>query len=137
MILLQLSRLTFMTVPIIVVFTKFDLFVEGLNKGTGSPESAERYFQENYGPLFETSTKKIAGQVPYTVVASTFYSCSSVCFAHIDISVLVSLPATLQRLVEMTDRSIRVDMPSPSSANPDGKIVSSIRQLSIIDHSQD
>ncbi|KAF8351827.1 kinase-like domain-containing protein [Amanita rubescens] len=88
-------------VPIIVVFTKFDLFVEGLNKGTGSPESAERYFQENYGPLFETSTKKIAGQVPYTVVA-------------------ISLPATLQRLVEMTDRSIRVDMPSPSSANPDG-----------------
>ncbi len=88
-----------MTVPIIVVFTKFDLFVEGLNKGTGSlgmgdgsPESAERYFQENYGPLFETSTKKIAGQVPYTVVASTFYSCLG-CFIRIDGRFRVSFAA--------------------------------------------
>lgn len=72
-----------MTVPIIVVFTKFDLFIKGLNKGMnglgdGTPESAERYFKENYGPLFETSTKKIAGEVPYTVAASTFYSYSRV-----------------------------------------------------------
>jgi hypothetical protein len=63
-------------VPIIVVFTKFDLFVASLSRrsagrGKISLEFAETRFQNEHGQAFE---KAISGKIPYTTVASTFSS---------------------------------------------------------------
>ena len=74
--------LTVTTVPIIVVYTKFDLFMANnqrrgkgnTGKGDGSLESAEKYFYEKHSQLFAKSTKNIEGQIPYTVVSSAFMS---------------------------------------------------------------
>jgi hypothetical protein len=64
-------------VPIIIVFTKLDLLVaklkRGVARGKDSQASAEKYFNEQYGPVIE-KTKITAGQVPYTLVSSTFTS---------------------------------------------------------------
>jgi hypothetical protein len=65
-------------VPIIIVFTKLDLLVaklgrRGVARGKNSLESAEKYFKENYGPVIE-KTKHMAGQLPHTLVSSTFMS---------------------------------------------------------------
>jgi hypothetical protein len=56
-----------MIVPIIVVFTKFDLFIDSLNKaGTeqGKVKLAEKKFKERYGKVFENATQ-------YALVSST------------------------------------------------------------------
>ena len=72
--------LIMMAVPIIVVYTMFDLFMGNLGRnkghpgGDGSYEFAVKNFDEKYGQQFKTSTKNIEGNVPYTVVASTFAS---------------------------------------------------------------
>lgn len=65
------SGLTIAIVPIIVVYTKVDLVLP-----RGRQVSAESYFKERCGQSFETSTRNIEGQIPYTAVAST--SCSEV-----------------------------------------------------------
>ena len=67
------------TVPIIVVFTKFDLFVASLSRrsagrGKISLDVAETRFQNEHGQAFEKATHNIAGKIPYTTVASTFSS---------------------------------------------------------------
>lgn len=84
------SGLTMTIVPIIVVYTKFDLIIPTRSKGKACSRkegdcqgSAESYFKERYGKLFEASTKNIEGQIPYTAVASTFWS-------HISASTLTS-----------------------------------------------
>jgi hypothetical protein len=66
-----------MIVPIIIVYTQFDLFVAGLSgpksgqpKVDYSQEAAEKHFHEKYGQVFQTST----GQIPYTVVSGMFAS---------------------------------------------------------------
>ncbi|KAF8334405.1 hypothetical protein F5887DRAFT_1285910 [Amanita rubescens] len=91
----RIFRLNQRKVPMIVVYTKFDLFM--VNdwhrrewKGDGSLESAEKYFNEKYGQLF---TKNIEGQIPYTIV-SKFQ------------------PETLLRLVETTRQNIRAESAS-------------------------
>jgi len=76
----SLSRflLIVITVPIIVVYTKFDLFMANNqrrgkgNTGKGDLESAEKHFYDKYGQLFAKSTKNIEGRVPYTIVSSAF-----------------------------------------------------------------
>ncbi len=80
----SLSRflLIVITVPIIVVYTKFDLFMANnqrrgkgnTGKGDGSLEVAEKYFYEKYSQLFAKSTKNIEGSIPYTIVSSAFVS---------------------------------------------------------------
>ena len=67
------------TVPIIVVFTKFDLFVASLSRrsagrGKISLEVAETRFQSEHGQAFEKATHNLSGKIPYTTVASTFLS---------------------------------------------------------------
>ncbi len=72
--------LTVITVPIIVVYTKFDIFIENnLREGKNSTrrancslESAAKYFNEKYDRSFRKSTKNIGGEIPYTVVTSRF-----------------------------------------------------------------
>ena len=70
-------------VPIIIVYTQFDLFVAGLSRPkNGQPkvdysqEAAEKHFHEKYGQQFQTSTRNIDGpnQIPYTFVSGTFAS---------------------------------------------------------------
>ena len=79
----SLSRLLLIviTVPIIVVYTKFDLFMANnqlrgdgnIRKRGDSLESAERYFySEKYSQLLVEPTKNIDGQIPYTIVSSAF-----------------------------------------------------------------
>lgn len=72
------------TVPIIVVFTKFDLFVASLangKKGKINLEFAEKRFKNKHGQAFEKATRKILGKIAYTTVASTFMHVSDdVCF---------------------------------------------------------
>ena len=69
-------RLTATTVPIIVVYTKFDL-VGSLDKsGVGKSEEGkaftERNYKKKYGRVIERSMKSVAPrQIPYTVVTST------------------------------------------------------------------
>ncbi|KAF8351862.1 hypothetical protein F5887DRAFT_1068257 [Amanita rubescens] len=79
-------------VPIIVVFTKFDLFIAGLSRRSRRKESismevAEKKFRDEHGVAFEKATQNISGKIPYTTVA-------------------ISIPNTLQRLVEITMQSI-------------------------------
>ena len=68
-------------VPIIVVYTKFDLFMANLRrnkngtwKGDTTQEDAEKHFNEKYGQPFVLSTKDVwgPGRIPYTVASSTF-----------------------------------------------------------------
>lgn len=72
-----------MIVPTIIVYTQFDLFVAGLCRPkTGQPkvdcsqEAAEKHFHEKYGQQFQISMRNTdgPGQIPYTVVSSTFAS---------------------------------------------------------------
>jgi len=67
-------------VPIIVVFTKFDLFVDSLGKqsageGKNNLELAEEDFKERYDQAFERSTEDVGGHVPYVLVTSKFNFC--------------------------------------------------------------
>ena len=62
-------------VPIIIVFTKFDLFItelgeESMGKEKTSQEFAEREFKERYGQIFEKLTRDISSKIPYALVAS-------------------------------------------------------------------
>lgn len=73
-----LYGLIVLIVPIIVVYTKFDLFIvnlrrnkNGVGKSDSNPETAEQFFNEKYGQTFESSTKDV-GQIPYTVASSRF-----------------------------------------------------------------
>jgi hypothetical protein len=66
-------------VPIIVVFTMFDLFVWNLGLGEKSTgkgkidlELAEENFKERYGEVFQRSTMITAGEIPYALVTCTF-----------------------------------------------------------------
>ena len=63
-------------VPIVVVFTKFDLFVAKLEKNAGEGkidlELAEENFKERYGEVFQRSTMITAGEIPYALVTCTF-----------------------------------------------------------------
>ena len=68
-------------VPIIVVYTKFDLFMVKLRRNKNgtwnsdtTQEDAEKNFNEKYGQSFASSTKDVwgLGQIPYTVASSTF-----------------------------------------------------------------
>ena len=73
------SGLTMSTVPIIAVFTKFDLFVASLakrskEKGEINVEFAEERFKRKHSQAFEKATHDILGKAPYTTVASTFTS---------------------------------------------------------------
>ena len=73
------SGLTMSTVPIIIVFTKFDLFVAQLNMQRGgkdkiSLESAERNFKEEHSQALEKWMNNISSQIPYNVAASMFVS---------------------------------------------------------------
>ena len=70
------SGLTMSTVPMIIVFTKFDLFVARQCGGKDdiSVEFAERKFKEEHSQAFEKWTKNISGQIPYNVAASRFVS---------------------------------------------------------------
>ena len=66
-----------MTVPIIVVITKFDLYVAGLQrrfmKKKISYQSAEEDFNKKYGPQFgKNSITK--GLIPHVLVSSMFIS---------------------------------------------------------------
>ncbi|KAF8685409.1 hypothetical protein AX14_003999, partial [Amanita brunnescens Koide BX004] len=78
-------------VPIIVVFTKFDLFVASLARRSAGRkvnlEVAETRFKSEHGQAFEKATNNLSGRIPYTTVA-------------------ISMPDTLQRLVEITMQSI-------------------------------
>lgn len=72
---ISIPGLPMMIVPIIIVYTQFDLFVAELSGLKGdqpkvdcSQKAAEKHFHEKYGQVFQTST----GQIPYTVVSSTF-----------------------------------------------------------------
>ena len=60
-------------VPIIVVFTKFDLFVEKLNEGKDkiNLEFAEERFKDEHSREFEKWT---SSQIPYNVTTSTSVS---------------------------------------------------------------
>jgi hypothetical protein len=67
-------------VPIIVVYTKFDLFIVNLRRNKNNAgkrdttnEAAEMHFNEKYGQSFASSTKDVwgPGQIPYTVASST------------------------------------------------------------------
>ena len=67
------------TVPVIVVFTKFDLFVASLAKWGGKKgkinlEFAEKRFKSKHGQAFEKATHNMLGKISYTTVASTFIS---------------------------------------------------------------
>ena len=64
--------------PIIVVFTKFDLFVASLARRSAGRkvnlEVAETRFKSEHGQAFEKATNNLSGRIPYTTVASTFTS---------------------------------------------------------------
>ncbi len=71
--------LTVTTVPIIVVFTKFDLFIAALSRRSRGKEKismdvAEKKFRDEHGVAFEKTTQNISGKIPYTTVASMFTS---------------------------------------------------------------
>ena len=62
--------------PIIVVFTKFDLLIASLNK-TGTEQGkvqklAEKKFNERCSKIFENATKNDLNQIQYALVSSTF-----------------------------------------------------------------
>jgi len=58
-------------VPIIVVYTKFDLRAERLDED--GKEFTELSFKEKYGQKIEQRTKHcVMRQIPYTVVTSIF-----------------------------------------------------------------
>jgi hypothetical protein len=64
-------------VPIVVVVTKFDLFVAKLENGSSGKgeinlELAEEKFKERYDEVFQRSTMINADQIPYVLVTSTF-----------------------------------------------------------------
>ena len=68
-------------VPIIVVYTMFDLFEvilrrdeNGVVTSDVAQEAAEKHFNEKYGQSFALSTKDVGGpgQIPYTVASSMF-----------------------------------------------------------------
>ncbi|KAF8331196.1 hypothetical protein F5887DRAFT_1287007 [Amanita rubescens] len=86
-------------VPIIVVFTKFDLFIACLSRRNRGKENismdlAEKKFRDEHGVAFEKATQNISGKIPYTTVA-------------------ISMPNTLHWLVEITMQSI-AESPGPS-----------------------
>jgi hypothetical protein len=65
-----------MTVPIIVVVTKFDLYVAGLQRRSGtmtkiSYQSAEDDFKKEFDQTFDKSMSE--GQIPYALVSSMFF----------------------------------------------------------------
>ncbi|KAF8716708.1 hypothetical protein AX14_012230 [Amanita brunnescens Koide BX004] len=91
-------------VPIIVVITKFDLYVAGLQrrfmKKKISYQSAEEDFNKKYGPQFgKNSITK--GLIPHVLVSKTQFD-------------------TFQRLVQITRESIRTETPGVSSGHGRG-----------------
>ena len=66
-----------MTVPIIVVFTKFDLYVAGLQRRSGTKDKISYQFAEDdfKKELDHTFYKSMSeGQIPYALVSSMFLS---------------------------------------------------------------
>ena len=67
-----------MTVPIIVVFTKFDLYVAGLQRRSGTTDkisfqTAEDDFKKEFDHNFDKKSMS-EGQIPYALVSSMFLS---------------------------------------------------------------
>ncbi|KAF8335238.1 hypothetical protein F5887DRAFT_614117 [Amanita rubescens] len=84
-------------VPIIIVFTKFDLFIANVSKGkAGNDKSKMELATKAFKERFKKSLKKIKYQISYTLVS-------------------VSLPQTLQQLVKVTMKSLAVEIPIPLS----------------------
>ncbi|KAF8329053.1 hypothetical protein F5887DRAFT_120086 [Amanita rubescens] len=73
------------TVPIVVVFTKFDLYMERLEQD--GLKLAEILFKRNYDQILENLTESMACQIPYALVT-------------------ISQPETWQKLVEITMQRI-------------------------------
>lgn len=72
--------------PIIVVFTKLDLFLAKLErrgeiKGRGNLEGAEGIFREKYNKIFEKSTKNMGGHIPYALVTTSTFAPAIILFA--------------------------------------------------------
>jgi hypothetical protein len=64
------------TVPIIVVITKYDLYVASLRRRTGmedtiSYRSAEVIFKQTFGHKFDNNNIS-RGQIPYALVSGMF-----------------------------------------------------------------
>ncbi len=71
--------------PIIVVFTKLDLFLAKLErrgeiKGKGNLEVAEGIFREKYNKIFEKSTKNMGGHIPYSLVTTGTFAPATILF---------------------------------------------------------
>ncbi len=63
------------SVPIIVVITKFDLYIAGLSKrgklkGPNISEAAEQLFKQTFGHKFEKGGVSQDRPIPYALVAS-------------------------------------------------------------------
>jgi hypothetical protein len=75
-------------VPIVVVFTKLDLFLARLSRrgeakvksNTNSLEVAETIFKEKYGRVFDKSTKNIEGHIPYALVTTSAFAPATTMF---------------------------------------------------------
>lgn len=72
------TRLTVTTVPIIVVVTKFDLYIADMQRRAGmknkiSYKSAEDDFRKEFGHTFDKNSAS-QGQIRYALVSSTFMS---------------------------------------------------------------
>ena len=67
------TRLTMTTVPIVVVITKFDLYVAGMqrhSRNKSTYQTAEEDFKKKYGHKF--SKNMSATQILYALVSSMF-----------------------------------------------------------------
>lgn len=58
--------------PIVVVFTKFDLYMERLQQD--GLKLAEILFKKNYDQILEKLAESMACQIPYALVTSTSVS---------------------------------------------------------------
>ena len=84
--LAQYEILTLTTVPIVVVITKFDLYIVGLSRrGKIKSQTAEQTFQQTFGHKFEKGGVGQDRSIPYALVSSSM-SASDVGPASIDVT---------------------------------------------------
>jgi hypothetical protein len=96
-------RFTTTTVPIIVVYTKFDLVSSVDREGEEGEEFTERNYKDIYGEVIERHDA--LRQIPYTVVTST--STFGLLCLHLHLPTAWQ-PETLQRLVEITRENMQL-----------------------------